>query len=167
MKTRVDIRIEKSLVIVIRNGVEYDVSNTNTWMFDLEDTLSLSIGLHKCLIDYNHFKSMIRDGKRLLTEFPSIQNIAHEEIIGQPNGCRINGGGVNRCLVTTTKNTYIVGGGEILKRLPEGVWEVLTLTSKEDLEFCDKLDENYDYCSGQFFNVIGCSMPQININYCS
>lgn len=147
------------------NGILYSIGLTDTWLYELEDMYGkLPVDIHKISIPLKAHKQLRREQTLVYTEMPSIQNIYAEGIIGTVTGCRVNGGGCNRALVTTQTNTYIIGSNEILKRNANGKWYKEKLTLPQDIKFCTGLDtEGYDYYNRQYFTVHGCGMEQVYI----
>lgn len=160
------------------------VQNTETWIYDIEDEAIFDGKTFIVEVNQSILDSLYNDIERSrTTPYVSIKNILNEGILGQPTGCRVNGGGCNRALVTTHKGTYIIGGNSVYTRIgfvevseeehtkynPAGtlisLWKEELLTDENDLEFCKKLDsgEGYNYVSYSGLSVMGCNMPQLYI----
>jgi hypothetical protein len=110
-----------------------------------------------------------------------IQKLKEENILSAV-GCRVNGGGCNRALITTSKGVYILGGGSLYVK--EGsttrtqwceyeeveetsivpVFTEHVLKTISDLEWCTGLQKTgYEFYSSQNVTVHGLKMRQLDV----
>ena len=95
----------------------------------------------------------------------SITQILEEGILGKITGCRVNGGGINRCMIHTYENVYIIGRDEVITR-DNGKWIKYPLVEANDLKFCKELEsKGYDFYYSPEFNIRihGLGMDQIHL----